>query len=246
MAERRKADRPSSARAFLMIHRTGLFIAVWLGLQPCVLAAEITFCPATGAGRFSATVESLLERRWKHVVRQSLDISCGSAALATILKYQFGDKVSEPELIRAILNHVGEKEFRKHGGFSLLDLKGVAAELGYHVEGYKVSLDRLAALKRPALVPIALRGFKHFIVFRGMVGDRVVLADPAFGNTLMERSQFVRIWKGVALVCIKNGTHLPSQLDVTDEDLPVAETDDALRSFINRVDVHSVIGQDEF
>ena len=229
------------------MRRWGLDLLIaWLVVQPCGLAAEVSLCPT--AGRVQTAVESLLERRWKHVVRQSLDISCGSAALATILNYQFGDRVSERVLIKTILKHVNRDEVRKRGGFTLLDLKRVAGALGYRVKGYKLSLEQLKHLGSPALVPITIRGFKHFVVFRGMAGDRVIVADPAFGNTLLEESEFTRFWQGIAMVFTKQGRRhsSPSQLNVTEDDLNVAEAHEALRSFMQRGDFHTVVGPDEF
>ena len=44
-------------------------------------------------------VRSVKELREENVVIQRLDYSCGSAALATIFSYYFGDPVSEPEVI---------------------------------------------------------------------------------------------------------------------------------------------------
>ena len=221
-------------------------LAAWLLAQPAGLAAEITFCPTLGS-RVRASVESLLERRWKHVIRQGLDISCGSAALATILHYQFGSRVSEDALIRAILKNVKPEEVKKRGGFSLLDLKQVAGTLGYHVQGYKMTMENLRALRMPALVPIKLRGTKHFVVYRGMVGDRVVLADPSFGNTLLEEDRFAAIWERIALVVVKDGhRRTRSQLDVAQDDLPIAEDPEALSSFLRPTSVHTVVRPDEF
>ena len=226
-----------------------LLTALWLAGPTVGWSAEISFSPAaTGGGRFRSTVESLYERRWKHVVRQSLDISCGSAALATILHYQFGDKVSEDALIRAILNHVNQAEVRRRGGFSLLDLKQVATGLGYIVHGYKISLGELEKLKSPAIVAVTIRGYKHFIVFRGMAEDHVVLADPAFGNTLMELSEFSKIWRNIVLLITKGDSKqpFPKQLEVGQDDLSFVESPGSVRSYINRVSFHLAISPDEF
>ena len=43
-------------------------------------------------------VKSLLEMRHDNVVVQEWDLSCGAAALATILNYQYDDPVSEREI----------------------------------------------------------------------------------------------------------------------------------------------------
>lgn len=220
-----------------------------LAMQPAAIAAEITFNPLPGM-RAGAKVESLLERRWKHVSRQSLDVSCGSAALATILQYQFGDQVTEEALIRAILKQVSQKDVSDRGGFTLLDLKKAAIELGYTVHGYKLTFERLVELNSPVLVPITVRGFKHFVVFRGMLGDRVVLADPAFGNMLVPDFLFESIWKDIALVITKDGKSFApgvARLAISEHDAYVtAETPEALRSFLQQNQFMFEVDPDEF
>jgi ABC-type bacteriocin/lantibiotic exporter with double-glycine peptidase domain len=48
--------------------------------------------------------------------------------------------------------------------------------------------------KAPLIVPVRLRGYPHFVVFRGILGNRVLLADPAFGNRTMTVDRFERAW----------------------------------------------------
>lgn len=221
-------------------------IALSSAAQPSVLAAEVSFSPIPGS-RFQTSIESLFEKRWKSVMRQGLDISCGSAALATILYFHFGDQVQEDELIRHIIKQVTKAEVRKRGGFSLLELKKVAGKLGYTVKGYKLTLEQLQKRGGPSIVPITVRRYKHFVVYRGMVGDRVVLADPAFGNTVMPDYEFMNVWSGVGLYFTKHSDEpFPAKLDVVPEDLSVAVPDGAVRSFFERGLINSLASPDEF
>lgn len=215
--------------------------------QPAAFAAEITFCPMPGA-RVGSSVESLLERRWKHVARQGLDISCGSAALATILQYQFGEQVTEETLIRAILKQVSQKDVSARGGFTLLDLKRAATELGYTVHGYKLTYERLIGLSSPVLVPVTIRGYKHFVVFRGTIGDRVILADPSFGNLLAPDFLFQSIWQGIALAIErKENGPIPAKLNVDVSEFHVADTQEALRTFLQADFLNGIeVDPDEF
>ena len=215
--------------------------------QPAAWAAEVTFCPLPGM-RAGTNVESLLERRWKHVARQGLDISCGSAALATILQYQFGEQVTEEALIRAILKSVSQNDVNARGGFTLLDLKRAATELGYTVHGYKLNFERLITLDSPALVPVTIRGYKHFVVFRGTIGDRVILADPSFGNLLTPDFLFQSIWQDIALVIEGNGHGpIPAKLNVDVSDFHVAGTQEALSSFLQGDFLNGIeVDPDEF
>jgi hypothetical protein len=34
----------------------------------------------------------------------------------------------------------------------------------------------------PIIVSLNLLGYNHFVIFRGIKGNRVLLADPAWGN----------------------------------------------------------------
>lgn len=215
--------------------------------QSVVPAAELSFRPAPGLLRVRTTVESLQERRWKHVVRQGVDISCGSAALSTILQYQFGDKLQESVLIRAILKNVKPEEVRKRGGFSLLDLKRAATTFGYNVQGYKLPLEALSKMGTPAIVVLSVRGRRHFVVFRGVAGDRVVLADPAFGNLLLRDEEFKTFWQGVALVLRKNGKERArSLLTIRQDDLTMIQRREAAQSLNRGAIVYTVMGPDEF
>jgi len=149
-------------------------------------------------------VKSAEEIKWTNVNRQSLDISCGPATLATVLNYYLGDQVTEMDVISFILqtsNPEKIKQIQKRQAFSLLDLKRYAVANNYHAEGYRVTFQDLVDFGQPVIIPIDTLDYKHFVVFRGIVGDRVYLADPAFGNTTMRFPHFLYVWKErVALI----------------------------------------------
>jgi len=151
-------------------------------------------------------VRSLLETRNQGVVHQQWDLSCGAATLATVLTYQHGDAVPEPQIAKAMLEHTSVEIVNQRGGFSLLDLKQYAEGRGYEATGYSgltvADLENFA----PIIVPVSLSKIDHFVVFRGRVGDRVVLADPAFGNRTMRVDRFDRVWQNkVGFVVARGG-----------------------------------------
>jgi predicted double-glycine peptidase len=175
----------------MMARRSGLLLA-WaatttLLFSPCASFAE----PAT-------PVRSLLEIRHRNVVIQKWDLSCGAAALATILNGQHSDMVTEREIARTMMKR---KEYLDNPmlvnirqGFSLLDLKRFVEGRGYKGIGYgKMSLEDLIQ-NAPAIVPIGAFGYNHFVVFRGRVNNRILLADPAWGNRTMSVAEFERAW----------------------------------------------------
>ena len=44
------------------------------------------------------------------------------------------------------------------------------------------------------MVAVNLHGYNHFVIFRGMVGDRVLIADPAWGNRTLLKKVFLNAW----------------------------------------------------
>ncbi len=158
--------------------------------------------------RLGTGVRSLQEMRQKNVIRQRWDLSCGSAALSTLLTYDLNARTPETEIIVWILHRTDPVKIQSRGGFSLLDLKRFAQAQGFTAEGYAdLSLDDLSELGGPAIVPVRVKGYDHFVVFRGLVQDRAVLADPAFGNLTVPVSRFLGMWKhGLAFVVMRRGS----------------------------------------
>ena len=56
-------------------------------------------------------MQSVLEMRHDRVIIQKWDLSCGAAALATLLRYQFGEPVTEREIAGALM---GRAEYVEH------------------------------------------------------------------------------------------------------------------------------------
>jgi uncharacterized protein len=163
----------------------------------CCLALATTLpSPSIAEGR--GAVKSLLEMRQDRVVVQEWDLSCGAAALATLLNYQHGDPVSEREIAKGLIEREQYIEnpalVRVRHGFSLLDLKRYVDDRGYRGIGYgQLTLEDLIE-QAPIMVPIRSKGYNHFVVFRGALGNRVLVADPAFGNYTMLAAKFEKVW----------------------------------------------------
>jgi uncharacterized protein len=151
-------------------------------------------------------VRSLLELRHDKVVRQRWDLSCGAAALATVLAYQHGDPVPEATIAKAMLQQTDSQLVQARLGFSLLDLKRFVEGRGYVGTGYaEVTMDDLVGLA-PAIVPVRFSTYDHFVVFRGRLGRQVVLADPAYGNRVMSVRALEKAWqKRMAFVVERRG-----------------------------------------
>ena len=173
--------------------RAGLGLAVAAGFT-AVAATPFRVQAEDERGVGSKQVVSLIELRQAKVVRQQWDLTCGAAAIATLMTYQLNRPVSEREVTLAMLQRTSPLLVRLRLGFSLLDLKRYAATQGLEATGYGgLGLDDLVAMA-PVIVPIRSHGFRHFVVLRGRSGDRLLLADPAFGNRTMSADTFEAQW----------------------------------------------------
>jgi predicted double-glycine peptidase len=213
-------------------------VAGALGLVVLLLCGSV---PAAG----NRPVRSVLEIRRERVMIQNWDLSCGAAALGTLLRYQFGEPVTEREIARALMGraeYVGHPELLQlREGFSLLDLKRfvqtyrakrvvtklpkkkkpIRTQLASlrpatsHTASHSTKRSTLASARivsvyqgeglgqldlsdlierAPIMVPIDALGYNHFVVFRGVMGNRVLVADPAWGNRTMTIDKFQRMW----------------------------------------------------
>jgi hypothetical protein len=143
-------------------------------------------------------VRSLLEMRRENVVIQNFDLSCGAAALATLLRYEFGESVTEKEVAHGLMRRSEYVENPKlvqiREGFSLLDLKRYVQARGYKGQGFGQFEFNDLVERAPVMVPVNALGYNHFVIFRGVKGNRVLLADPAWGNRTMTIDKFQRMW----------------------------------------------------
>jgi predicted double-glycine peptidase len=148
--------------------------------------------PDVGGGLLNVKVVSLKERRFTTTIRQQHDYSCGSAALATLLTYQYKDPVSEETVFKTMWE-IGDQAKISREGFSLLDIKRYLESAGYSSDGYEAPLERLASVGIPAIVLIRDNGYNHFVVVRGIRDGQVAVADPSIGARVIPQEQFERM-----------------------------------------------------
>jgi len=178
--------------------RLALATAILLGLSGPDSALTGGTAAEAAEERGIKSVRSLLEMRRDKVVVQKWDLSCGAAALATVLNYQHGDPVSEREIAERLIQRQKYLEnpelVREQQGFSLLDLKRFADHRGYRSVGFGGLVFQDLLDLAPIIVPVRLKGYDHFVVFRGTQNGRVLLADPAWGNRTMPIERFEGAW----------------------------------------------------
>ncbi len=183
---------------------------LWLKVVTCaILVGNINTAHAGSldlagiGGAYTVGVTSLKEARFHATKRQQFDFSCGSAALATLLTYQYGRSVDEQAVFEGMYAS-GDQVKIRHEGFSLLDMKRYLKTLGYEADGFVQPLDKLADAGLPAIVLISEKGYHHFVVLKGLRDGRVLIGDPATGTRAMSRSGFQEIWQNRLLFVIHN------------------------------------------
>ena len=181
--------------------------------------------------RTDTRVEPLVEQKFRNIVRQAYDYSCGSAALTTVLNYYLGRSLGERQVMEGLL-HYGESErIVERRAFSMLDMKRLVTALGYPAGGFRATIDDLIDLDHPAIVPIQHAGFKHFVVLRTIREGRVFLADPAVGNISFTLAQFEEKWDDNVLFIVFPGSDKPlDSLELKEEDLRYVD-DQTLKLF---------------
>jgi predicted double-glycine peptidase len=157
-----------------------------------------------GAGMVKKNFLSMREMRYVNMVPQETDFSCGAAALATILKHAYGQEITEHRVIEDMMK-VSDQELVREQGFSMLDMKRYVEAIGMRGRGYNVQPEALEKLQVPVVVLLDIRGYKHFVVLKKTVVDRVYIGDPALGNRVMDRNDFVAGWNGIAFAIIGKG-----------------------------------------
>ena len=210
------SDFTSSARwARKWTVRQGLSAAVPL----LVLALMAAFSVPVSAQYFSAPIRdgdrifrkdvcNWYDLRKSNIVMQQRDYSCGAAALATLIRYYWGDPVTEELFLAELETMLSSAELydRMENGLALTDLRSVAVRTGYLATMGRISFSELTESKIPLVVGIVVDDYKHFVVFRGFDGEWVYLADPTRGNIRVPSWKFMCQWqRNAVLVVVKKG-----------------------------------------
>jgi predicted double-glycine peptidase len=183
-----------------------------------------------GAGTVpeSVAIQPLSEFKYRNIVRQAYDYSCGSAALVTVMNNYLGLPVSEQQAMEGMLAHGERDKIIARRGFSLLDMKRYLLTLGADAAGFRAEMSDLAALKQPGIVPIEYAGFKHFVVVRGIRDGRVFVADPSAGHVVFQVEEFARLWDRNTLFLLyppKDQPKTLAKLSLADHELGVIDSD---------------------
>ncbi|HEX7819436.1 MAG TPA: C39 family peptidase [Sphingobium sp.] len=188
-----------------LCHKAGVIAAgLMLALAPAARAQMIVDAPGRGAG-MAVKVMSWAEIPFRTIVRQRFDFSCGSAALATLLTYQYGLPTEETEPFKVMWDGGDQPKIRKMG-FSLLDMKNYLSQRGFKAEGYHLGVADIHELGRPMIALVTVKGYTHFVVIKGARDNNVLLGDPARGLITLGDAEFEKMWSGIALIVVASPT----------------------------------------
>ncbi|MCE8010252.1 C39 family peptidase [Halomonas daqingensis] len=186
---------------FLLLAMFGMASVVY----PQAQAAPVQFAGVVPGTVVTKEVQSIRERRFENLVEQETDFSCGAASLATILKYAYGWTDVTEETVLVGLMEVADPERVRQLGFSLLDLNNYVQSIGLRGRGYEIGPESLDEVSIPVIVLLDLDGYEHFVVMKKARGDRVYIGDPALGNKVMDRDDFLASWNNIIFAVVGDG-----------------------------------------
>ena len=188
--------KPTSGIGLALAAGVALFVT---GCGRPITGAASFVAPMGPVGTFRVPVTPVAEQRFAGIIQQQYDFSCGSAALATLLRYHYQYAVDEELTFRGMWAE-GDRAQIRAVGFSLLDMKRWLASHAIAADGYEVSLDTIADTGIPGIALIAIGNYRHFVVVKGVSRDEVLLGDPSAGLVVMPRETFETAWNGVYFV----------------------------------------------
>jgi len=182
---------------------------ILLSLILVVLPVDAGMFHLPGGSSFSIKVSSITEQRFKTIYKQKYDFSCGSAALASLLSFHYDDVIDELGVFQNMFNHGSQEKIQLHG-FSLLDMKRYLSRRGYRSDGFRISLEQLAAAKIPAITIINNKGYRHFVIIKGSNEKEVLVGDPMLGLQTIDKEKFEKMWEKQIIFVIQDKKDIAS------------------------------------
>ena len=169
------------------------------------LAPSIHFIALPALGSLDKPVRSIREERFKNLVEQQYDFSCGAAAVTTVLKYAYNLDVTELDVIEGMLQVSDPESCCRKRVFTSRYPQVCAASIDLRGRGYNVEPEALDSIRIPTITLLNIKGYQHFVVLKRTIGDSVYVADPALGNRVIPREEFLKSWNGVIFAIIGKG-----------------------------------------
>ncbi|MCT8342768.1 MULTISPECIES: C39 family peptidase [Photorhabdus] len=173
-------------------------ITLKIHLRTTLIFVILVLFAGQSSGR-ELKVSNYIDLKFKNIVRQEYDFTCGLASLINILATNYQINIEEEDLIKI----TGIKP-----EYSFIDLQNTLKKFDILSMGVKISLKQLEKVNSPTILYLKRNGTNHFVIFNGIDSSLVQIIDPAWGNINYTRSQFERYWLqdnqlGRALILMK-------------------------------------------
>jgi predicted double-glycine peptidase len=197
----RASSRISSCRT--SAYRTLRALAACAALLTAADSAQAGTAWIFARGAHPVQLQSIRELRWKGVVRQQRDYTCGAAAVATLLTHHLDTPTPEYNvMINMYVN--GDRPVIEKAGFSMLDMIRYMNARGFKADGFRTSLTKLQKERLPAIALLHHRVrdtvVHHYVVIKGVSQDQVFFADSRIGLRVLDRESFQKMLDPVLLV----------------------------------------------
>jgi predicted double-glycine peptidase len=116
--------------------------------------------------------------------------------------------VSEQAVFEQMFRH-GDQRLIRSQGFSLRDMQRYLTARGLRADGFELPLQKLIDSALPAIVLVADKGYRHFVVIKGAADGRILVGDPSSGTRAMGRAAFESIWANKLLFVIHDTPAAP-------------------------------------
>ncbi|MCH2169699.1 C39 family peptidase [Myxococcota bacterium] len=160
----------------------------------------------TGSGAFGdLPVRSMMELKYLETVRQRLDFSCGSAAVATLLTHHYDRPTKESEVFLSMWETGDQQKIPKHG-FSMLDMKRFLDSVGFSADGFQIPASRIGKVGVAGIVLLEGLHQPHFVVVTGEHNGEILVSDPARGVWSLRVETLEELWNGIFFVVRKKAS----------------------------------------
>lgn len=157
-------------------------------------------------------IDNFRAMKFRNIVKQQLEFSCGAASLATILTYYWGRPTQEAEILDLVEpRYPGAlRQELKNDGMSADDIAYAASRLKFQAVPVAVALEQLKNLKAPVIIHTKRGKLEHFSVLKYVDNGRYFLADSIVGNRILNEKEFNAQYSGFIIVVGKHQADLPA------------------------------------
>ena len=87
---------------------------------------------------------------------------------------------------------------------------------------------------KPAIIPITILGYNHFVVLKGIYKNHVFIADPSLGNISFTVKELKKMWyKNILFVVYPEGGLIKNNLKLANKDLKFISDEILMRTVFN-------------